>query len=119
MKSTGKFAFSTQAERRSFRRQECETRFKWLSPSDDDPRVKLASIILCSAWLVAAHAAVGPAVVPLLQTRAQSYTNVSVTGASSNRIFIRHASGLGTLRVEDLGDEARQQLGLPLLPVIQ
>src|ERR1051325_3320332 len=75
--------------------------------------MKLVSILLCSAWVFVAHAAKGPVFVPILTTKAQTYTNVEVTSATTNRLFIRHAAGLATLRVEELGAEARGQLGVP------
>jgi len=47
----------------------------------------------------------------VLQTRTAVYTNVTVTTAAKNYIFILHAGGMASVKVADLPVEVQQQLG--------
>lgn len=49
-----------------------------------------------------------------LETALVTYSNVLVTDITPERIFIRHAGGIGAVKASDLSADARQKLGLPL-----
>lgn len=50
--------------------------------------------------------------VDVLQTRTGTFTNVTVVKITSKDIFIRHASGIGNVKIDDLDNEALVKLGL-------
>src|SRR6266516_164957 len=57
---------------------------------------------------------------PTLQVGTHVYTNVTVTTKAKNYIFILHSAGMENIKVVDLSDEIRTQLGyIPEAPKSQ
>jgi hypothetical protein len=70
------------------------------------------------AWLSLAVAAIhtsgAPAkeeTFPVLRTRTGTYTNATVTTRANTYIFVLHASGMASIKINDLPTDVRQQLG--------
>jgi hypothetical protein len=82
------------------------------------PRIahRLVWLLLAAAWF---NPALGARLVdetfPLLQTKTGTYTNVTVTSHGDSYIFIKHANGLTSVKVTELPDEVRRQLGYPVV----
>jgi hypothetical protein len=52
----------------------------------------------------------------VLKTRTGTYTNVTVTSRADSYIFITHANGMTSIKVQDLTREAQQKLGYVTAP---
>ena len=73
---------------------------------------KLLSAVISIMWTAAAaNAAHTEEKFDVLETRAGSYKNVTVTTHGRNSIFIMHSTGMATIFLTDLSPEIQQQLG--------
>jgi hypothetical protein len=50
-------------------------------------------------------------VLPLLQTKSGTYTNVTVTTKTKTYVFILHQNGMANISIADLSEEAKKELG--------
>jgi hypothetical protein len=50
-------------------------------------------------------------VLPVLQTKSGTYTNVTVTTKTKTYIFILHQNGMANISIADLSEEAKKELG--------
>lgn len=67
----------------------------------------LAALLLSAA--VSSSAA--EQTLPILVTRSGTYTNVTVTTKNKDYVFILHAAGMANIRIQDLSEEAQEELG--------
>ena len=73
---------------------------------------KLLGAVISIMWTAAAaNAAHVEEKFDVLETRAGSYKNVTVTTHARNSIFIMHSMGMATIFLTDLSPEIQQQLG--------
>jgi hypothetical protein len=72
------------------------------------------ALALASRLLVADCEAAVQQRFDVLETSLVTYSNVLVTDITPERIFIRHAGGIGAVKVGDLSADTRQKLGLLL-----
>src|SRR5215471_12446731 len=56
---------------------------------------------------------------PVLRTKTATYTNVTVTTKDRSYIFIVHSAGMNSIKIADLPNDVREQLGyiVPVDPV--
>src|ERR1051325_11193734 len=72
---------------------------------------------LAGAFAMALAVSAADLTLPTLRTKYGTYTNVVVTGRSATDIFIRHAGGLGNVKLADIrDDEALVALGIKSAP---
>ncbi len=72
---------------------------------------KLLGAVVPIMWIAAANAAPLEEKFEVLETRAGSYTNVTVTTHARHSIFIMHSTGMATILLTDLAPEIQRQLG--------
>ena len=77
-------------------------------------------VVVLLAVLRPATAAAVEQTFATLQVGARTYTNVTVTTKAKNYIFILHSSGMENIKVADLPEDVRDQLGyVPEVPKSQ
>src|SRR5215813_4250509 len=72
------------------------------------------TILICGVLLLSflpRAAAATEETYPTLQVGSHVYTNVTVTTKAKNYIFIYHSTGMANIRLADLPDEVRAELG--------
>lgn len=69
------------------------------------------SLAICSFALVPKSASANEETFPTLQVGTHVYTNVTVTTKAKRYIFIQHSTGMENIKVGDLTEEIRTQLG--------
>jgi len=81
---------------------------------------KLAWLILAATLANSTVHAKTEDTFPVLRTRTATYTNVTVTTKEKAYIFILHTNGMNSVKVTDLPDEIREQLGyvIPVDPAL-
>jgi hypothetical protein len=82
---------------------------------NDVSRVICALALLVLLTLVAGAAARDEQRFAVLQTSQGTLTNVVVTGTTTDRVFVRHAQGIATLKVSELAPEIRRELGFNIV----
>jgi hypothetical protein len=73
-------------------------------------RLRIMAAILCVLWIVPANGGTEHSF-PVLTIGTQSYKNVTVTTKAKDYIFILHSAGMNNIKVADLSEELRAELG--------
>jgi len=75
-------------------------------------RFQPVKVVLLVCVLLSSHATfAAEQVYPVLDTGAQTYSNVTITSKSATHVFIKHSRGFGALKISELNDEALVKLG--------
>jgi len=69
-------------------------------------------LLVLALFTLSALAVTTDGVVPLVQTKSDTYKNVTLVSRTSTHVFVQHSRGMATLKLADLNNETLHGLGI-------